>query len=78
MGKINQREAEGKNYKELTDDELVILAREKDELAVKELLTRYDFIIKVKARKYYAPGLDNNDLVQEGNIGLLMQYEIIN
>lgn len=71
MGKINQREAEGKNYKELTDDELVILAREKDELAVKELLTRYDFIIKVKARKYYAPGLDNNDLVQEGNIGLL-------
>jgi len=71
MEKANQRKVAGRNYKELTDDELVILARENDELAIKELLSRYNFIIKAKARKYYAPGLDNDDLIQEGNIGLL-------
>lgn len=59
------------NYKNLSDDELVILAREGDSFAFDTLLQKYTYIIKIKARKYYAPGVDNADLVQEGNIGLL-------
>lgn len=58
-------------YKTKTDDELVILARENDEMAIKVLLDRFKFIIRMKARKYYAPGIENDDLIQEGNIGLL-------
>lgn len=70
MGKAKQPVGE-KDYKDMSDDELVILARQNDEMAIKNLFTRYNFIIKVKAKKYYAPGIDNDDLVQEGNIGLL-------
>lgn len=59
------------DYNKKDDLELVSLARESDELAINTLLNRYKSMIRSKAYKYYAPGLERDDFIQEGNIGLV-------
>lgn len=62
------------NYKEYNDYELIYLIREGNEEANNILYKKYKPVIELKARKYYRSalnkGLDYNDLVQEGMIGL--------
>lgn len=58
-------------YSEKEDYDLVMLAREDDQRAIETLLNRYKSTIRAKANKYYAPGLDEEDFKQEGNIGLM-------
>lgn len=55
---------------EATDEELVELVREGDDLAVAELLERYRRFARAKARTYFLVGGDREDVVQEGMIGL--------
>jgi len=55
---------------ERTDDELVMSARNGDDAALAELLTKYRAFARVKARSYFLVGADREDIVQEGMIGL--------
>jgi RNA polymerase sporulation-specific sigma factor len=52
------------------DDALIVAAHGGDEAAVTELLTKYRGFARAKARSYFLVGADDEDMVQEGMIGL--------
>jgi RNA polymerase sporulation-specific sigma factor len=53
----------------LADEEIVALAKDDTE-ALEFLLEKYKNYVKMKARSYFLIGADNEDVVQEGMIGL--------
>jgi RNA polymerase sporulation-specific sigma factor len=55
---------------ELADDDLVARFQGGDELSVQVLLDRYRRFARAKARGYFLVGADNDDIEQEGLIGL--------
>lgn len=57
--------------KNLTDEALVHAARAGDDAAVTELVARYLPMIRRRASRYFLPGMEGEDVVQEGLIGLL-------
>jgi len=57
-------------YKLLTDEELICLLREGHEDTRDFLLEKYKHLVRKKARAMYLIGGDNDDLIQEGMIGL--------
>lgn len=59
-----------KDYKEYSDERLVLMAREGDERAEEFLLKKYKDFVRSKARTYFLAGGDSDDLIQEGMIGL--------
>ena len=61
---------EKKDYKEYSDERLVLMARDGDERAEEFLLNKYKDFVRSKARAYYLAGGDSDDLIQEGMIGL--------
>ena len=69
MGKILRKEKPdmGSN----TDNALVLRAQAGDLAAEEELLRRYKGLAKAKANMYYMVGADEDDVLQEGMIGLL-------
>ncbi|MBQ9015710.1 MAG: sigma-70 family RNA polymerase sigma factor [Firmicutes bacterium] len=56
---------------ENTDNVLVTKAQAGDLAAEEELLRRYKELARVKANMYYMVGADEDDVLQEGMIGLL-------
>ena len=56
-------------YENMTDEEIVSLA-EKDRSAEEFLLNKYKNLVKSRAKMYFLAGGDNDDLMQEGMIGL--------
>lgn len=54
----------------LTDEALVVMYRAGNEKAMDILLDKYKGIVKHKAMAMYIVGGDNDDLIQEGMIGL--------
>jgi len=54
----------------LTDEQLVKMAQEGSETAQEILLEKYKGVVRLKAKDYYIVGSDNEDVVQEGMIGL--------
>ena len=54
------------DLKKLSDEELVLLAQKKDELASEELFLRYKYTVSSVAHSYFLAGGDSEDLVQEG------------
>jgi RNA polymerase sporulation-specific sigma factor len=52
------------------DVALVAAARDGDDRALAELLTKYRGFARSKARSYFLVGADHEDIVQEGMIGL--------
>lgn len=58
------------NYSEKTDEGLVLLHKNGDGFAFDELYSRYLTIIRSLARTYFLVGGDEEDLCQEGLIGL--------
>ncbi|MEE1042504.1 MAG: RNA polymerase sporulation sigma factor SigH, partial [Clostridia bacterium] len=58
------------NLNTLSDEELVLLSVKGDNEAEETILHRYKNYVKSKARTYYLIGADNDDIVQEGMIGL--------
>jgi RNA polymerase sporulation-specific sigma factor len=59
-----------KAQRELEDLQLVVRARNGDELALDNLLRRYTSFVRLKASSYFLAGGDSEDLLQEGLIGL--------
>ena len=60
-----------KRFEELTDEEIVRLAKEGDVSAVECLLDRYKNLVRARTRYYFLSGADHEDIVQEGMIGLI-------
>lgn len=54
----------------LTDEQLVKMAQEGSETAEEILIEKYKNLVKSKSRLYYIVGAENEDVVQEGMIGL--------
>jgi RNA polymerase sporulation-specific sigma factor len=59
-----------KAQRELADLQLVVRARNGDEVAMDALMRRYTGFVRMKASSYFLAGGDGEDLVQEGLIGL--------
>lgn len=58
------------NLDTLKDEELVALANAGNSAAEELIFHRYKNCVRSKARTYYLIGADNDDIVQEGMIGL--------
>lgn len=58
------------NYTNLSVEELIKLSRNKNESATEELLNRYKYVPASIARSYFLVGGAEEDLLQEGMIGL--------
>ncbi len=59
-----------KNYSQMSDNELVILAQKGDNNAMEELIGKYKNLVKGKSRTYFLIGADRDDIIQEGMLGL--------
>ena len=66
------------DYFGLPDDKLVMMAQNGNLNAEETLMRKYKETVRLKAKMYYMAGADEDDIVQEGMIGLLKairQYE---
>ncbi len=57
-------------FKELTDEEVVTMAKSGDKLATDFIIEKYKNFVKSRARTYFLIGADKEDIIQEGMIGL--------
>lgn len=57
-------------YEGLTDETLLTMLRDGDVDVMEYLLDKYKFLVKKQARTLYLIGGENDDLIQEGMIGL--------
>lgn len=72
---------EKKYFIEETDESLIHLYREGAEQVLDLILEKYKSMVKREAKKLFIQGGDNDDLIQEGMIGLMKainDYEINN
>ena len=65
------REAQFEAYPDRPDEELSALAKQGARDAEETLVKRYTRLVRQLARPYYLAGGDNDDLIQEGMIGLM-------
>lgn len=59
-----------KNYEDHTDEELLEMLEQGDEEIMDYLIEKYKFMVRQKARVLYLVGGEEDDLIQEGMIGL--------
>ena len=59
-----------KNYEEMTDEELVMLAKKGDQEAYNHLINKYKNFIRSKTKSYFIMGAEKEDVIQEGLVGL--------
>jgi len=64
------RTPEERSRRELEDLQLVIRARNGDQVALDTLIRRYTGFVRLKASSYFLAGGESDDLIQEGLIGL--------
>jgi RNA polymerase sporulation-specific sigma factor len=57
-------------YKDMSDESLINLIKAGDNYAQNFLLEKYSNLVNVKATKFFLVGGENDDIVQEGMIGL--------
>lgn len=58
------------NYKEMSDEGLVDIAKSGDKNALEYLINKYKELVNMKVSKYFIIGAEKEDIVQEGLIGL--------
>jgi RNA polymerase sporulation-specific sigma factor len=58
-------------FEKVTDEALVEAAQAGDSNALSEIFTRFERFVRAKASPYYLAGADEEDVIQEGRIGLL-------
>lgn len=59
-----------RNFPECTDEELVQMSQAGDEAATEYLLHKYQKLVYIWTRPYFLQGAEDDDLLQEGMIGL--------
>ena len=59
-----------KKYHNVEDEKIIELVRQQDAEAMDYLIRKYRGMVKQEARKMYLIGSDEEDLIQEGMIGL--------
>lgn len=59
-----------KSYADFSDEELVLLSRDGESGVIDFIMEKYKGLVKNKAKSMYLLGADNDDLIQEGMIGL--------
>ena len=59
-----------KEYEQCTDEELIRLFRNGQDDIMDYLLNKYKNLVKSQAGQYFIPGADEQDILQEGMIGL--------
>jgi RNA polymerase sporulation-specific sigma factor len=64
------RTPEERSKRELEDLQLVVRARNGDQVALDALIRRYTGFVRLKASSYFLAGGESDDLIQEGLIGL--------
>jgi RNA polymerase sporulation-specific sigma factor len=57
-------------YKNMTDDKVVELVQSGDENALNFIMGKYKPTVNMKASKFFAIGVEKDDIIQEGLIGL--------
>lgn len=55
---------------DIRDEELIKQSRAGDESAANELMSRYKAVVRNRASSYFMAGADQEDLIQEGMIGV--------
>ncbi len=60
-----------KNYKRMTDEQLIGELRGGDQGVMDFIMVKYKALVRKKARAMYLLGGENEDLIQEGMIGLI-------
>lgn len=60
-----------RDYSKLNDEELVALAQSSDNEAISQVLIRFQPMIEKCAGSMYIAGADEQDLIQEGRLGIL-------
>ena len=76
---IIDKKSDFHNKSELSDEELILAARDRDESAMDELMNRYKGLVRKHARTLFLIGGENDDLIQEGMIALykaIINYDI--
>ena len=58
------------SYKEFSDEELIIRARDGEEEIIEYLMDKYKNLVRSKVATMFILGADKDDLIQEGMIGL--------
>ena len=58
------------NYEKIADEQLIQNLRSGDTAITDFLMDKYKFLVKKKAKAMYLLGGENDDLIQEGMIGL--------
>ena len=64
------------NYKDFTDEQLVLLAKDDNGHAITEIVFRYLPMIRYMASKYGLPGMESDDIIQEGFLGLMKAVKL--
>lgn len=59
-----------KDYDRVLDEELIVRLREGEEAITDYIMDKYKNLVRNKAKSMYILGADNEDLIQEGMIGL--------
>lgn len=59
-----------KDYKEISDEELIVRLRDGETGITDFLMNKYKNLVRSKAKSMYILGADREDLIQEGMIGL--------
>lgn len=57
-------------YETMTDDSVLKLAKSGDENALNFIMDKYNNIVNMKASRFFAAGIEKDDIIQEGMIGL--------
>lgn len=58
------------NYETMTDEQLIRNLRDGETAIIDFIMDKYKFLVKKKAKAMYLLGGENDDLIQEGMIGL--------
>ena len=65
-------------YSKNSDEELIELVKNGDEMALEYLINKYKDIVNMKVSKYFIIGAEKEDIVQEGMIGLYKAIKSFN
>ncbi len=59
-----------KDYSNMPENEIISLIQKGDDNALNYILEKYNNIVNIKASKFFAIGVEKDDIIQEGMIGL--------